>query len=197
MRKTSWAGTILVSVLATVFLVSAGHAKDRYPGDTVDRIGKNADRFELQLGVMSYDTGIFTHKLYDGVVINGEVLFPSPGFLSAIGSPRPHLGFDYAAVDDPVHFIYGGLTWDAYLTDRLYVLASLGAGVTTADDLRTRDEGHKALGCRVLFHLGAGLGFDLSEHTTVQLYADHFSNGGLCSPNNGAEAAGVRFGYRF
>lgn len=151
---------------------------------------------EIRFGVLSYDTGIFSTKDYDGVVINGEFLFKSPDILSSIGSPRPYIGFDAAIADDPVHFIYGGLNWDFRLYDKLYLTTSLGGAVTTAKELHDPD-GYKALGCRVLFHLGAGLGYDFNENWTAQLYADHFSNANLCKENNGAEAAGFRIGYRF
>lgn len=151
---------------------------------------------EVRIGVMAYDRGPFSTDDFNGAVINGEFVFASPEFLSAIGAPRPYLGFDAAIADDPVHFFYGGLNWDFRLTDRLYVGASLGGAVTTADDLKTPAT-YKALGCRVLFHLGAAIGYDISDHWTVQGYLDHFSNAGLCDPNNGAETTGVRIGYRF
>src|SRR5690606_33171516 len=146
--------------------------------------------------LLSYDTGVFTHQDFNGVVLNGELLFPSPDFLYRFGSPRPHIGFDAALVDDPIHFLYAGLTWDTYFTERLYLTTSLGGGITTADNLENPTD-YKALGCRALFHLGAGIGYDLTPNLTFQLYADHFSNAGLCSPNDGAEAAGIRLGYRF
>lgn len=188
-----------IVALAAIFIWAAApslHAEDRYLFGDFGQIGKNADKLELQLGLLSYDTGLFSTQKFHGAVVNGEVLFPSPDFLYFLGSPRPHIGFDAALVDDPVHFVYTGLTWDTYLTDRLYLSASLGGALTTADNLKDPTE-YKALGCRTLFHLGAGLGFDVTENATVQLYADHFSNANLCSPNDGAEAAGIRFGYRF
>jgi hypothetical protein len=72
----------------------------------------------------------------------------------------------------------------------------MGGAITSANDLEHSTR-YKNLGCKVLFHLGAGLGYDLSEHVSVELYADHFSNADLCTPNNGAESAGIRFAYRF
>lgn len=158
--------------------------------------GNHADRYEARFGLLAYDRGLFSPDEYSGVVINGELLFPSPDFLSGLGSPRPYVGFDAAIADDAIHFAYAGLNWDYNLTDRVYLSASLGGAITTADDLKNPTE-YKALGCRALFHLGLGLGFDLSDSVTVMAYADHFSNAELCDPNDGAEAAGVRFGYRF
>jgi lipid A 3-O-deacylase len=159
-------------------------------------MGIHSEFNEVRFGVMSYDTGLFSTDDFSGVVLNGEYLFKSPDFLSSIGSPRPYVGFDIAAVDDGVHFFYAGLNWDFRITQKIYFSASLGGSINTAKNLEDPDE-YKALGCRALFHLGAGLGYDFNEHWTAQLYADHFSNANLCEPNNGAEATGVRIGYRF
>ena len=159
-------------------------------------VGKQSDRYEVRGGILSYDTGIFSPKEYDGVVVNGEFLFKSPEFLDIIGSPRPYIGASIAAVDNGVHFGYAGLNWDVYLTNRFYLTGSVGGSFNTAKNL-TSPVGYKALGCNVLFHLAAGVGFDVTNDLTVQLYADHFSNANLCSRNMGQEAAGIRFGYRF
>ena len=186
----------LLMLAAMLSFAQGAHAEDRYLFGDVGLIGKHSDKYELRLGAMAYDTGIFTTHDFSGTVINGEFLFPSPGFLYWLGSPRPHIGVDAAITDNAIHFGYAGLSWDTYFTDRIFTTASLGLGVTTADELE-HPSGYKALGCRVLFHLGAGIGLDITEHASLQLYADHFSNANLCSPNNGAEAAGIRFGYRF
>jgi len=160
------------------------------------RPGVHADFNEVRVGVMAYDRGLFSTDDFSGVVLNGEMVFASPDVLEAIGAPRPYVGFDFAIADDPIHFVYGGLTWDFRLTDKLYLGASLGGAVTTASNLKDPTT-YKALGCKALFHLGAAVGYDVTEKFTVQAYADHFSNASLCEPNNGAEALGVRVGYRF
>lgn len=157
---------------------------------------KNADRFEARLGVLSYDSGIFSPQEQTGVVINGEFLFPSPGFLEWLGSPRPYIGFDYAPKSLQTDFIYAGFNWEAYVTKRIYLTGSLGGAVHNAPNL-LNPVAYKALGCRALFHLAAGVGYDITDHVTVQLYADHFSNANTCPRNAGQEAAGIRFGYRF
>lgn len=151
---------------------------------------------EARLGLLAYDRGAFSSDVFDGVVVNGEFLFRSPEFLGGIGSPRPYVGFDAAIADDPIHFFYTGLSWDMSLTNRTYLSANVGGAITTARNLDDPTQ-YKALGSRVLFHLGAAVGFDLTDHVTMQLYADHFSNANLTKPNNGAEATGLRFGYRF
>lgn len=186
------------ATLAATFL-TAGPSPSIADSLLPERFGETgpyADRYEARIGVMAYDRGAFSTDDFSGTVINGEFLFKSPEFLSAIGSPRPYLGFDAAIADDPIHFAYAGLSWDMALTSRLYLSASLGGAVTTADNLED-PTAYKALGSRALFHVALGMGFDITRDLTLQLYADHFSNAGLTEPNNGAEAAGVRLGYRF
>ncbi|MEF2073807.1 acyloxyacyl hydrolase [Consotaella aegiceratis] len=182
---------------AALFVAPPSQAGDRTLFGDFGVVGKNADRWEARLGIASYDTGVFSHKAFDGVVVNGEILAPSPDFLYGLGSPRPYVGFDAAIADDPVHFFYTGLNWETYFTDRLYLSNSLGGAIHTADKLEHPDGDYKALGCRALFHLGIGVGYDLTRDVTAQLYADHFSNADLCDKNNGAESAGIRVGYRF
>ncbi|MBC2885455.1 acyloxyacyl hydrolase [Ochrobactrum sp. CM-21-5] len=194
-RKTIIAILAAIAPLTTPHLAIAeniGLHDTGYFGET----GIHSQYNEIRFGVLSYDTGLFTTKDYDGAVINGEFLFRSPDMLSSIGSPRPYIGFDAAIADDPVHFVYGGLNWDFRIYEKLYLTTSFGGAVTTASELHDPD-GYKALGCRVLFHLGVGLGYDFNENWTAQLYADHFSNANICKENNGAEAAGFRLGYRF
>jgi hypothetical protein len=174
---------------------STASAQDVLPA-RFGEVGRYADRYEARFGVMAYDRGAFTTDEYSGTVINGEFLFKSPDFLSQIGAPRPYVGFDAAIADDAIHFAYAGLNWDFSLTERLYLTTSFGGAITTADNLENPTS-YKALGCRAMFHVGLGLGFDITPDLTAQLYADHFSNANLCSPNEGAEATGIRLGYRF
>lgn len=196
MTDDFFARVALLAAVAVVGLVSNSNADPNILPERFGEIGRYSDRYEMRLGLMAYDTGLFTTHEFSGAVINGEFLFKSPDFLSSIGSPRPYVGFDAAIADDPVHFAYAGLNWDIGLTDRLYLSASFGGAITTASNLQDPTT-YKALGCRVLFQAGLGLGFDITPDLTAQLYADHFSNGEICSPNAGAEAAGFRIGYRF
>ena len=180
------------SLLLLVGTLNA-HAQD---GDAWLKFGRNADRLEARMGILSYDTGFFTQHNQTGIVVNGELVFPSPSFLEFIGSPRPYIGFDLAPNSNQTDFVYAGLNWEAYVTERVYLTASVGGSLNNASDL-INPASYRALGCRALFHLGAGIGFDITPDVTVQLYADHFSNANICRRNGGQEAAGVRFGYRF
>ena len=84
------------------------------------------------MGVASYDTGLLTHQDDDGVVINGEFVFRSPDFLGSIGSPRPYFGVDIAPASNQIDVFYAGFSWEAYFTDKLYVLAGVGGSINKA-----------------------------------------------------------------
>lgn len=187
-----------VLAAATMWAQGAAAQDAMTPTGVVERsgFGSYADRMEIRFGGMLYDRGLFSPDEYSGAVVNGEFLFRSPGFLDVIGSPRPYVGFDAAIADDPIHFFYAGLNWDYNLTHRLYLSGSVGGAITTADNLENPTT-YKALGSRVLFHLGFAIGFDVTDNLTAQIYADHFSNAGLGDPNDGAESTGIRIGYRF
>jgi lipid A 3-O-deacylase len=159
--------------------------------------GTNADRSEARIGAAFYDTGLLTRPVrISGAATNGEVLFASPGFLDVIGSPRPYVGLDLGFTTDPIHFFYAGFNWDYHFTQRFYVSGSVGGAVHTQTDL-VNPPTQRALGSRVLFHLGAAIGYDFTPNLTGQIYTNHFSNAGLAHPNEGHDASGVRFGYRF
>jgi len=181
-------------LLLWAILPSNLHAQEKTTGFL--QPGIHSDWRELRFGVMAYDRGFFSTDDFSGTVINGEFLFSSPDVLERIGSPRPYIGFDAAIADDPIHFVYAGLNWDFHLIGNFYLSTSLGGAITTAENLDDPTT-YKALGCRALFHLGAAIGYDFGERWTLQAYTDHFSNAGLCGDNNGAEATGVRIGYRF
>jgi len=189
-------GKLLIACGAALIIISDTAAAESWWDKDFLRPGIHADFNEVRFGVMAYDRGLFSNDIYSGVVINGEMVFAAPEALRPFGAPRPYLGFDVAIADDPVHFVYGGLNWDFRLTDKLYLSGSVGGAINSAMNLENPTT-YKALGCRLSFHLGAAIGFDVTEKLTVQAYTDHFSNGYICEPNNGAEASGVRIGYRF
>ena len=159
--------------------------------------GANGARSEARIGAAFYDTGLLTRPVTSrGGVLNGEFLFASPDLLDGLGSPRPYVGMDLGLAANPIHFFYAGLNWDYHFTRRLYVSASVGGAIHTAADL-VNPPAQRALGSRVLFHLGAAVGFDFTPNLTGQIYTNHFSNAGLANPNEGHDSSGIRLGYRF
>jgi lipid A 3-O-deacylase len=187
-----------VSAIAACLSASAATAGDR-SGSGWPWIGKNADMPEIKLGGAFYDFGPATSHDEDGFVVNGEVLLPSPEFLSRIGSPRPYFGADVAFVENgttPVHVAYAGLNWQAHWSQRFYTSASLGGSYNTAD-LNNPSPNHWGIGCNWLFHIGLSAGFDVTERVSVEAFANHYSNANQCFSNGGLESSGLRVGLKF
>lgn len=184
---------------ASLLLASAFSASAEEPSSSAPflEFGRNADRWEVRAGGAAYDVGPFTPQSFNGGVINGELLAPSPAFLSGIGAPRPYIGADIALSDHPIHVLYAGLNWEAYVSQNVYFGFSAGGSFNTRR-AETNDEGEeKDLGSRILFHLQASVGVDLTENLTAQAYINHFSNAQLGDSNDGLESVGVRLGFRF
>lgn len=160
-------------------------------------LGKNSELWEARLGAGAFDVGPLTTQVATGVVLNGEVLAPAPDFLSFIGSPRPYLGTDVALSSNAVHVFYGGLNWEAYLAPRFFLGFSGGGSVTTSRTVTDGAGAVKDLGSRVLFHLQASVGFDITPNMTAQVFYNHFSNANLGPANGGLESVGGRIGFRF
>jgi hypothetical protein len=163
---------------------------------TAGGFGNYADKAEIRIGAGAYDTGPATRHEENGGSFNAEFLLPSPKLFSGIGSPRPYVGVDFANVDRAISVSYAGLAWDYSSTDRLYVSGSLGGAVNNAKELR-HSPNTRNLGSNFGFHVGAAIGFDVTENVTAQAYINHFSNAGLAKPNGGHESTGIRLGYRF
>jgi len=162
------------------------------------KVGKYSDVWEVRFGGAAFDTGPASPNHFSGAIINAEVLAPSPDFLEVIGSPRPLLGTEIAVSDDPIHVIYGGLNWEAHVTERLY-LGFSGGGSWNSSQVTTNSSSGatKDLGSSFLFLLQASIGYDITEKVTVQAFYNHFSNAYLATKNPGLESVGGRLGVRF
>lgn len=161
------------------------------------RWGHNADYWEVRFGGGAFDYGPVTPRDFSGGVINAEILAPSPDFLRSIGAPRPYVGGDIAVSDDPLHVFYFGLSWDFYVTERMY-LGLAGGGSLNSNANKTDDNGNtKHLGSTILFHLQASLGIDITSWLTAQIFYNHYSNASLRDRNAGLDSMGARLGMRF
>ncbi len=157
---------------------------------------------EVKVGALAHDVGFLGDSLESGADIVGAVLFKSPEFLSAIGSPRPVLGLSLNTAGD-TSYAYADLSWTARLwrsaaepAEGPYVMGSLGGAVHDGR-LDTPGDGEKALGTRALFHLAVALGYQLTRITSVEAYLSHLSNADLSSHNPGLNNAGLRMGFNF
>ncbi len=161
---------------------------------------------ELKLGVLDHDVGFLTHHVESGEDINLEVLFTPPGFLSVIGSPRPHIGADINDAGNTSDG-YFGLTWGFTLIQSLFgtggsVFAngSLGGAVQDGYEGTANSRpppGRKLLGSPVLFRESAELGYQITPTISISALLDHISNANLAPRNAGITSAGARLGFKF
>lgn len=185
---------ILVAV-ASIQLIAIGHV---FGSDQLEtQFGRNAKYWEARFGAGAYDFGPATSHVFDGVVLNGEILAPSPEFLDILGSPRPYVGGDFAISDDPIHVVYLGLNWELYLTQRFYLGFSGGGAWNSSPTTVSSSGASKSLGSSALFHLQLSAGIDLTSALTMQVFYNHFSNANLKNSNNGLESIGARLGMRY
>ena len=74
-------------------------------------------------------------------------------------------------------------------------LSGIGAAVHDSKLRTTRDT--KDLGWRVLFHIPAEVGFQITPNNRLSVYYEHLTNFGLDNDNAGLDNLGVRFSHRF
>lgn len=188
-----WCGSVAAVIAASVLAFAGLTHSARAADGIID---------ELKVGVLDHDIGIGGHHKEPGADINGEVLFTSPSFLNIIWSPRPMVGTDINT-DGKTSEFYGGLTWRLLnfqqiftSTDAIYFNGSLGGAVHDGH-LRGGGSSDKQLGSRVLFRESIELGYEFVPRQSVSLFADHISDAGLTSQNQGISNVGVRYGYGF
>ena len=150
---------------------------------------------ELRAGVLVHDEGLFSRNKEEGIDTNFEVLFNSPDFLDFAFSPRPHIGGTVNSAGNTSQ-AYFGLTWDWDFYSDFFLNFSLGGAYHTGEK-ETPDPKKKSLGCTFLFRESLDLGYQISGPHLIMFHLDHISNAKLCSTNEGLEAFGLRYGYRF
>jgi hypothetical protein len=126
--------------------------------------------------------------------INVEVLFErfGPEYQSSVLNdflrPRLDIGTSISTDGDTSEF-YAGLTWDVFLTRRLFLEGSAGGALHTGDD--------RAFGCTANFRESGSVGIMLSERWDMLATVDHTSNANLCDENRGLTDVGIRFGRKW
>ena len=151
---------------------------------------------EFRFGVLMHS--IEPGNTEDGVDVNLELLLRRPTarygdpFLDFALRPRLHLGAGINTVGEASQ-LYGGLTWDVKLTQKLTLELSFGGAVhngPTGDDLAD------SYGCAASFRESLSVGYALDERWTVYGTVSHMSNAGVCDHNSGLSSAGIRLGYK-
>lgn len=193
-----WRGSVAALAAVSAVVIASGMlVGTARPARAADGI---IDR--LKLGVLDHDIGIGGHHKEPGADVNAEVQFTSPTFLKWIWAPRPHLGTDINT-DGKTSQFYAGLTWTILnfpgvfkSDDAIFLDGSLGGAVHDGH-LRGGGSNDKQLGSRVLFRESLEVGYQFVPHQSVSVFADHISDAGLTSQNQGISNLGVRYGYAF
>ena len=153
-------------------------------------------RLEMRLGVLAHDVPDLWSgfRLERGVDLNGEILFGS-GLAFLGGRLRPAIGGSVNTA---------GYTSKAYLDARWQrecennIFYAFGIGIAVHDgETMNPDPDYKQLGRRVLFHDSIEIGYRLDQHNSLSLYFEHISNASTAPKNQGLDALGIRYGYRF
>jgi lipid A 3-O-deacylase len=158
---------------------------------------------EGKVGILAHDVGIFGDNVESGFDVDGELIFKPPRFLKIIGSPRQDVGISINT-DNKTSFLYLDiLNWRPTLSrnllrpdDAIYVTGFLGGAVHDGN-LNHDTSDKKALGSRVLYHLGAGIGYQINPVNSIEAYFVHLSNAGASSHNGGINDIGIRVGFKF
>ena len=110
--------------------------------------------------------------------------------------PRIYLGAS-VGTGDGVDQVFGGFSWTADITNRLFVELGLGGTVHNGKLDGSSGKGPD-LGCRLLFREQIALGYRVSDNWQILATADHSSHANLCDgPNDGLSHAGLAIGYKF
>ena len=189
----------------TVRAAAERSARDRVPTATAQSLSLPAEPrkkglwgfiSEIRVGALAHDIGPFSSNEEDVIVdYNGELLFNSPGFLSFIWAPRPHLGFTLNTGGDTSQ-VYTGLTWEFDIWRSWFINFSLGGSLHDGEK-RTTATNRKELGCHLLFRESFEVGYRFESGHSITGFLDHISNANICDANEGLETAGIRYGYRF
>ena len=164
-----------------------------------------ASRFEARFGVFAHGVGSVEQGT---VALNGELVTPRVVNVSgpwAFLVPRFGLG-GYVNLSGRTNVAYAAAVWTIPIFNRFFAEAFVGPAIHDGSFGPTAT--HAGLGCPVLFHAGASLGYRITNNFSVMGTFGHLSNGrelfGInCGTNQqpggnqGLNQWGIRAGYTF
>lgn len=151
---------------------------------------------EIFGGVYAHDvkTGITVSGIEDGVDLQLGWRGDRLRFLSAIGSPSPHV-FVQANTAGDTHFAAAGISWK--IGRKIYLRPGVGIAVHTGPSQVAFGDDRIDFGSRILFEPEIGIGVRLGERASLEASWVHLSHGKLFSSNNpGVDNIGVRFNLK-
>ena len=154
---------------------------------------------EVRGGLMAH--GIDEHE-FGSVDVNGEVLFVKPYHVAGAWDyliPRFHLGGNVNTAGRTSD-VYGGVTWQFPIYSRFFGELGFGGDANDGDTRKVFPKTGNTdirVGCVLNFRESASLGYHVDDHWNVMAFAEHASNAGFCTHNEGITAMGARIGYAF
>ena len=152
---------------------------------------------EIKAGVLYHDPG----DLWSGfrreptsADINVEVVL-RPGVDLLGGMLRPAIGGSWNT-EGGTSRAYLDARWQIEGPAGLFLALGLGGAIHDGN-LEPIDPGKRAPGSRILFHIPLEIGPPLDRHSSISIFFDHISNGYTQVFNEGLDAWGLRYGYRF
>jgi lipid A 3-O-deacylase len=150
--------------------------------------------YEVRGGVLAHDLHIVAaNRVESGVSLNGEVAF-APSLPLWGGAIRPVLG-GTATTNGGTSWGYLDARWE-YSGSLFFFGIGLGGSINNAP-LTVDQNGQKALGSNVLFHIPLEVGLQFTPTDRISAFYEHSSNAFLAYPNPGMDNLGVRLAHRF
>lgn len=111
------------------------------------------------------------------------------------GSLRPALGVT-VNTEGATSKGYLDARWEIESRTGLFFATGVGIAIHDGNTGPTAID-RKALGARALFHIPAEIGWRWDGRNSLSVYFEHISNGYTKDYNEGLDALGMRYGYRF
>ncbi len=150
--------------------------------------------YEVRGGVLAHDVPLVAAgRVEYGVSLNAEIAF-APSLPLFGGAIRPALGGSFAP-NGQTSWVYLDARWE-WSGEMFFFALGVGPAIQTGE-LYTTQNGRKALGSRVLFHVPLEFGVQFTPSNRLSLYYEHVSNGYTSYPNPGMDNIGLRLAHRF
>jgi lipid A 3-O-deacylase len=190
---------LLASILAVSSVFTAGQSIAA-AADAVTTAPPVKIFDELRFGASGSIQNGYDHE--NGVFPDVQVLFnpfgynPTADWKDQLSHPRIHVGTSVGTAGSATQF-YGGFSWTLTHSNGIFTEVGFGGTVHTGNLDNWQDHG-PMLGCRLLFHEYAGLGYNFDSHWNVMAQIAHSSHANLCDgPNGGMTRVGLMVGYKF
>jgi hypothetical protein len=187
-REVQMRRAVILATLCVLFVLPAAAGEEPRTRGFVS---------EVRIGALLHDAPYmwsgFNKEPY-AADLNVEVLFsPLAHFWG--GSLSPALGATINFHGDTSK-AYLDLRWQRQINEHWFWALGLGIAIHNGETF-TPDPNAKQLGRRVLFHDVIEIGYRFNYHNSLSLYFEHISNASTADKNQGLDAIGLRYGYRF